>query len=383
MGLTVKNILDRNLLEGAALVAGEKGAGRQVLWVNFMEILDALDSLQDGELLVTTGFQLDDEERFQDLILRLKTRGVCAVAIQTGYYIHEVPAYILREANRYDFPVIALPAKLTFSQIMHVLLESIGAKAEEQDEREIGALKNRAVRLIGAAAQGREEEKCCLMLAFFSVPGSGTARAGLREEAEKLKTCLASRSAGAEMELQGATALFAFFPKDDFTLGDLTIELIRLVTFFSREDQVNARAGVSGAVKREDAETAFREAAEAAGKLRDIGAKKGVCCYADLQTFEWLDHFSKRDNALSFAYDALKPLIAYDSFHGTEYLQTLRMYLANDCRASETSAKLFIHRHTLNKRIERIAGLCSADFRDCFTRLHFSIALMVYDYFLS
>lgn len=383
MGLTVKNILDRGLLEGAMLAAGENGADRQVLWVNFMEILDALDSLQDGELLVTTGFQLDDEQRFQDFILHLKSRGVCAVAIQTGYYIHEIPAYILRDANRYDFPVIALPTRLTFSQIMHVLLENIGAKEQEKDGREIGALKKRAVRLIGAAAGEREEEKRCLMLASFSVSSNGAASAGLWEEAEKLRTCLASRSAAAEMDLQGSTALFAFVPKDNFTLSDLTIELIRLVTSFSREDRVNVRAGISAAVKREDAETAFRQAAEAAEKLRDIGAKKGVCCYADLRLFEWFDHLSRRNNALSFAYDALKPLIAYDSFHGTEYLQTLRMYLANDCRASETSAKLFIHRHTLNKRIEKIAGLCSADFRDYFTRLHFSIALMIYDYFLS
>lgn len=387
MSLLVKHILDHNLLDGAKLVAGEKGIGKPVLWVNFMEILDALDSLQEGELLVTTGFHLDDEARFQDFILRLKSRGVCAIAIQTGYYIHEIPKYILRDADRYDLPIIDLPSRLTFSEIMHVLMENIEARTDEKNDREINLLKSKATKLIAEfrsrLSQEQREEKSYLMLADLTVSSSGAARTGLKNEAERLKACLAGRCVGVEMDFTGSTALFAFSLKGDFTLNDIWVELIRLVTAFSREDRINVWAGISDVILPQDADTAFDQAFAAMGKLREIRAKKGVCCFSNVHLFEWLEYFSGKNNSLSFAYDVLKPLIAYDSFHSSEYLHTLRTFLTNEGRISETSARLFIHRHTLNKRIEKISNLCAADFSDYFSRLHYSLALLVYDFFLS
>jgi hypothetical protein len=87
----VRNIVELNLLEGAKIVAGEKGISNEILWVNLMEILDALDSLQKGELLITTGYKIDNESQFKDLIPKLKKRGLCGIVIQTGYYIDEIP----------------------------------------------------------------------------------------------------------------------------------------------------------------------------------------------------------------------------------------------------------------------------------------------------
>jgi hypothetical protein len=381
MSFLVKNILDRNLLEGAKLAAGERGADSPVLWVNFMEILDALDSLQKGELLVTTGYQLDDRERYRDFIMRLKNRGVCAVAIQTGYYIHEIPAYIVEDANRYGFPVIELPANLTFSHIMHVLMDHISLKKEEKYDAELLTLKNRAGKL--AEACPAQEGKKFFALLSAAVSGNAPVRAGLAHVADRLKTCLATRSSWVGMDLCGNRVLYLFSLRNTSSTDDVVLDIISLIQEISREDRVNVWIGLGSLRQPENAEPAFDQALAANQGLKNIGTKKGVCRYEDLRMLEWFDYFHRKNNSLSFAYDTLKPIIAYDYFHKTEYLHTLRVYLANDCKISETADKLFIHRHTLTNRLTRISGLCSSSFEEYFTRIHFSIALFLYDFFLS
>jgi sugar diacid utilization regulator len=387
MNFLVRNIFERNLLEDAKLVAGKKGIDSPVLWVNFMEILDALDSLQKGELLVTTGFQLDDKARYQDFILRLKSRGVCAVAIQTGYYIHEIPQYIIDDANRYDFPVIELPAKLTFSNIMHLILENISLKKEEKNNSGLITLKSRAAKLAESypevSLNEQAEEQKYLFLVSASASSNVEVDSALMTAAVKLKAYFTARSSWVGMEVSGAKVLYFLSLKTAYTSTDVIVDLINLITQISREDRVNVWVGFSSLKRAGSIGAAFEQTLSAHQMLLNIGTKKGVCCYNDLRLFEWFEVFHKKNNSLSFAYDALKPIIAYDYFHKSEYLQTLRVFLANECKFSDTSEKLFIHRHTLKNRLNRISSLCSMDFEDYFSRMHFSIALMVYDYFLS
>lgn len=384
MSLLVGTIVDRKLLEGARLVAGKKGASNEVSWVNFMEILDALNSLQEGELLITTGFQLDHEELFHNFIANLKRRGVCGVAIQTGYYIHTIPKYILREADRLDFPVIELPAELTFSHIMHVLLDHISLKGPEKRDMNLLSLKRKIAGLSEPFyTNGETEHVTLLALARASVSSNSNEPGDLQRQWEKLRIYFSGRAFKIETAAAGSWSIYILSLRPFFRAGDIVIDLIQIITQISREDRVNLRIGISRLKQKKELDTDFDNSLEANRMLDKISAKKGVCYYPDVRFFQWFEYLQSDSTFLAFAYDTLKPLIAYDSFHHGDYLQTLRVFLANSCKISETAKKLFIHRHTLTSRMNRIAELCSIDFDDYFSRLHLNIALFFYDYFLS
>jgi hypothetical protein len=388
MDFLVKDIFERKLLEGARLAAGRQGISAPVQWLNFMEILDALDSLQKGELLITTGYQLDDRQRYHDFILRLKSRGVCAAAIQIGYYIHDIPQYILDDADHYGFPVIELPSNLTFSHIMHVLMENITAKQQEKNDTDLIALKTAAVRLVQGCPQEdfsevRHGGRAFLFLVSAAAFGNISAEAALNFAVAKLKAYFSDKSAWFSTEVLGGRAICMASLKSPLMAGDISIDLLGLLTLASREDRINIWVGFAKLQQYGQAEQAFDHAYTSYAMLKNIGTKKGVSFFENLRLFEWFQHFYQKSNALSFAYDILKPLISYDYFHQGEYLQTLRVFFANECHISEAAEKLFIHRHTLKNRLNRVQELCNVDFEDYFTRLHFSIALMVYDYFLS
>lgn len=75
MAFLVKDLVDRQIFGGVRLVAGVLNVSNPILWVNVMEILDTPRSLNEGELVVSTGYGLEDQSLHKDLIHQLKKRG--------------------------------------------------------------------------------------------------------------------------------------------------------------------------------------------------------------------------------------------------------------------------------------------------------------------
>ena len=129
MPLTVRDIIENNFFPGTELITGRESAGNIISWVNVQEILDSVDMVGSGELLITTGFDLADYTRYFNLIKRLKAKGVVGLMVQTGYYVDSIPVYILESARKYKFPVLELPASFSFSEVLKTLISEINRES--------------------------------------------------------------------------------------------------------------------------------------------------------------------------------------------------------------------------------------------------------------
>src|SRR2546421_728256 len=74
--LTVRDLL-RDL--DVRLIAGESSLDLPVRWVHITELLDPTPWLSGGELLLTTGLQLDSPERQREFVARLADHGLAAL----------------------------------------------------------------------------------------------------------------------------------------------------------------------------------------------------------------------------------------------------------------------------------------------------------------
>jgi purine catabolism regulator len=57
----------------------------------------------------------------------------------------------------------------------------------------------------------------------------------------------------------------------------------------------------------------------------------------------------------------LEPLLSYDARHGSELVQTLRVYLASDRNVGSSAEQLFVHRNTLRYRLRQVEELLGPD----------------------
>jgi purine catabolism regulator len=149
------------------LLAGEGAVELPVRWVHISELTDPTPWLSGGELLLTTGMQLDTPQRQREFVMRLADRQLAGVGFGTGFSHDTVPAALLKAAAERDLPVFEVPYDLPFIAITEaafsrlvneqyaVLRRALAAQERLErivlSERGVEALAGALASLIGAA----------------------------------------------------------------------------------------------------------------------------------------------------------------------------------------------------------------------------------------
>lgn len=385
MALQVKQIVEQELLKGTKLVAGMAGNNNLISWINVMEILDTPDSVQKGELLVTTGYQLDNISLHGDLIKRLKERKVSGLAIQTGYYIDKIPEYIIEQGNIEQFPILELPANLTFSAIMHILMEQISIHTIIREESEMQKLQKSACSAIQKKhrlhlKEGEELYIFLIRSVDNQVNGKRAVSRGMTAIRSFLEAQAVDRSCFYK-NIRENEAVFCVILGKENTCHDVIFELRIQLTLLSEQQYVDYYVGVHGINELEHINEAFTNALECIHLFERIGARRGICSHDNIPFFELFARIQENNRSVLLGSEALQKLFAYDRGNHSQYVYTLRVYLAHECNASKAASRLFIHRHTLLNRLSKITKICQLELSDYYTRLYLSLALLVHDFF--
>jgi sugar diacid utilization regulator len=70
---------------------------------------------------------------------------------------------------------------------------------------------------------------------------------------------------------------------------------------------------------------------------------------------------SNPEEVRTFFDDTIAPLVRYDEQYGTELVATLEAWFSYDCSTSATAAGIYVHRHTVAYRLDRVKELCGLD----------------------
>jgi purine catabolism regulator len=115
---TVAQVLAMDAVRGGEprVVAGPESLGRLVRWVHAIELPDAARLLRGGELVLTTGIALpDDESLLADYVAGLAGVGVSALAVELGRrYVGGLPAGFVAAAQARGVPLIVFEREVAF-----------------------------------------------------------------------------------------------------------------------------------------------------------------------------------------------------------------------------------------------------------------------------
>jgi purine catabolism regulator len=113
-------------LRKSRILAGANGLDNVVKSVNVMEVPDILEWVNPGQLLVTTMYPLRDKAAaVETLVPRLHEKGLAGLAVTPSEYIDDFPQQMLDAADKLGFPVIELPEKVSFIDIIQPLTSKI------------------------------------------------------------------------------------------------------------------------------------------------------------------------------------------------------------------------------------------------------------------
>ena len=142
--LTLRTLVDEMGLE---LASGDDAADAPVRWVHITELPDPTPWLSGGELILTTGLQLNSEKRQREFVRRLEGHHLAGLGFGTGFDHEELPAALVDEARSLRFPVFEVPYELPFIAVTEKAFARLVNEQYEVLQRGI-AIHKRLERLV-------------------------------------------------------------------------------------------------------------------------------------------------------------------------------------------------------------------------------------------
>ncbi len=400
------------------LVSGEQAAQGHVRWVHSTELPDPTPWLRGGELLLSTGLQLQSAKTQRELIARLAEHEIGGLGFGTGFAHKRLPQALADEARKRDFPLFEVPYELPFIAITERVF------AQLLDERYEMLQRSMAGDVLAEALTGRlyPEELQARLRPFgigeraavlaFALPDPAVA-APLVERILAREDLLGERVGGAEKNGTGvgggrlgslvairAGLLCAVVDggpalansahaaghratehrgAEQRAPGELDpIALARRIrTDLTARLGGEVRASASRVAPTQSLRLSFHEArcALEAMRLQNGNGAEVVASYADLGAFQLLLSLQDDDALLTYCRGVLGPVEAGEGEYGDELLRSLDVFIEHNGHWEKAANALYCHRHTLRYRIRRVEQLTGRDFSTARDRIEFWLAL--------
>jgi purine catabolism regulator len=365
---------------GLELASGQGAAAQaHVRWVHITELIDPTPWLKGGELLLTTGIQLDGPKTQHELIERLVEHEIAGLGFGTGFAHKRLPVALVNAARKRGFPVFEIPYELPFIAITERVF------AQLVDERYELLQRSMAGDVLAEALTGHlyPEELRAKLRPF-----------GIGEQAAVLAFSLPDPALAAPLleraleraEVHSLVAIRAGLLCAVIDVNGVEPDPIELAGRVRGE--LAARLGEVGAAASRPAAThslrlSFHEArcALEAVRLRGgeenggIGSEIAVASYKDLGAFQLLLSLQDDDALMSYCRGVLGPVEQGEGDYGDELLRSLDVFIESNGHWEKAAAALYCHRHTLRYRIRRVEQLTGRDFTNARDRIEFWLAL--------
>ncbi len=361
---------------GLSLLSGEESAQAHVRWVHSTELPDPTPWLKGGEVLLTTGLQLDGARSQREFVDRLADHEIAALGFGTGLTHKRVPAALLTAARKRDFPLFEVPYELPFIAITERAFTHL------LDERYELLQRNMVGDILAEALSGHlypEDLEARLrpfgigeriaVLAFrVGDPGSAASAVERLLSAEHVGNLVAIRG-GLLCAVVDAGPAGGAGALDPVALaGRIRTDLQ------GRFGEVHAAASRPAATH--SLRMSFHEArcALEAVRLRN-GDAPDVASYEDLGAFQLLLSLQDDEALNSYCRSVLGPIEQGEGDYGDELVRSLDLFIEHNGHWEKAAGALYCHRHTLRYRIRRIEELTGRDCSNARDRIEFWLAL--------
>lgn len=367
MELTVESLIGELGLE---LISGQDAAGVPVRWVHATELPDPTPWLKGGELLLSTGMQLNGPRSQRELIERLADHDIAGLGFGTGFAHKRVPAALVATARARGFPLFEVPYELPFIAVTE------RAFARLLDERYEMLQRNMVGDVLAEALAGHlyPEDLQARLRPF-----------GIGEQVAVLAFALSdpqAAAAGAERLLarQRVPSLVAIRAGLLCAVIDAGAgEPVALARGLRTELEArfgDVRAAASRPAPLHSLRMAFHEARCALEAVRfRNGDAPAVASHDDLGAFQLLLSLQDDDALLSYCRSVLGPIEQAEGSYGDELVRSLDVFIEHNGHWEKAATALFCHRHTLRYRIRRVEQLTGRDFSSARDRIEFWLAL--------
>lgn len=388
MSLTLRTLCtERDNQFKITLRAGGNGFRNAVTWVHVVEDDYVIPFFHGSELVVTTGIKTaSDPGWLSGLVRELHARRVAGLIVNTGKYILDIPEEVLAFCDEAEFPLLTMPWEIHVTEMLQTFCTRI--IQERQDNEQFDKALTDAVFRRGDEAAwrevlGRHFDPDGTFVAIVLRTGRG---GGEGEEDGGAEFSFINRLRRFKtIHHRAASAKFGLLPMDDCQLlavnnvdRSMMPELLSIIRESYRAAEKAGKLAIGVGTEVNGLANLSRSYQRAEAAMRMAACRRAPCVrFEDMGFYKIL--FSVKDDEILHAYAAglLGPLEEGD--RGRENIELLTAYIDNDRSLERTAEALYLHRNTVNYRLQKLKTLLDSPLKTVEDLFPYQVALAIRD----
>ncbi len=360
-------------------LAGSGGWSNSISWILLIEDDVILKDFTGKDLAVTTGVGFDSEAKLLALVQQLVAVHASGLVINTGPHIETVPQSVIDCCDANDLPLLTVP----WSTSLYDMIKDLSMRIFLQSavDAQISQALIEVIKDPGAAGAYTKD-----LLPYFDVDGTFQIALITTGDLDVMDTVERQRiSYRMQIYLENITHNATFFYYDScfvLVVNALSPAYVRdvldgfLAKMRKRMAEQRVSVGVGSVVTGLGAlQLAYRRARAAADRALRTGAEQ--LWFDEMGLYRLLTRVEDAGLLREMGEEALRPLLEHDRAHGTDYVRTLRCYLASERSIQEAARATYTHRNTAIYRINAIKRLLGCTFDTPEERMRYLVACLI------
>lgn len=386
MGFTIGDaLLETQNLYKLKLIAGETGCANAISWVQMVEDETILQQLWGKELVVTTGLGFQKPGSLLNLAKLLVKYHSVGLIINIGNkkgegYIFDIPQDVIDYCNEQDFPLLVFPWEIHLAELIKDF--SYRCISSEREDRRINKV------IIDTLINFRKMEESREQLAsYFDVDNYFQVIVIDIESQEELGMIERRRiQFQLELCLEKVEGNYGFFWFDGHFilivngLDDQDVNKLIRETLKRAKKRISYRIHIGIGSKMPDFRNiilSYKRGLAACRMARKF--HEASLTFEQMGVYQLLFMIEDHDILYQMHQHLLGPIIEYDRQHHTELEDTLYNYLMFDSNQKAMAEALFMHRNTINYRMNKIKEITQCEFSSFEEKMPYMLAFYIKD----
>lgn len=388
MAVELKVLIEKVSHMDITMIAGEKGLSNMVSWVHMVETEEASTFLEGGEIAFSTGIGLSNSLSLLNLVKNIWENKAAGIVLNTGPFLENIPKEVIAFGNSHNFPIFTVPWKIHIAEIMRIFSYTI-TKSDQAHLEIAAAFKN-------AIFFPKQEE-------LYVIPLSQRGfHANWKYHIYAIKIIQNKRKTVSQNRLETiCTHLdnhlhhhrhqkYAVFYNENqlyAVVGDYNDDMLEGFTqgiqnYLEKylSDNEHFYIGIGNTSKNIRCLYKSHHQALAIQKLRqNHKIDSDMISYANMGIYQLLLGIEDTDILNEYYEKTIRPLEEYDQKNNSDLTTFVRCYLKHDGSVKDTADELFVHRNTVNYKINKASEILKRNLSCLDHRLQLTLGFMIKD----
>lgn len=370
---------------GVELIAGESGLNNKVRWTHIVESEEIARFLQGEEIVFTTGVSINNDIDLLNIIKITKYQNASGIIVNTGKYVNKISKEVIDYCNENNHPLFIMPWEIRIPDIMRNL--TIKILESERTYTEISNAIKDAIFLptheeLYIQTLEKVGFKCDwnYIVSIIELEANDDTVKNIPNHAEAVKSYIEDNLSYIKNNYfavnVGNSVVIVFYNKTDLEVDKVLKKLyIGIDKYFNK---LKFYVGIGKHTNNlKNLYRGYEEAKNVAKINRLISNNNVHIRYSEVAIYRLLLGMENKDIIKEFHDETIGDLEVYDKVNNTDYVELLISYFDNNCKINETAKSLYLHRNTVNYKINKIEEILDLNLNDIGDKSKIYLSLMI------